>query len=160
MWGDDLPQHPDAALQVVVSRLRAGLGRYGSHIVAEAGGYRLDAGPEEVDLLRAESLLRDGRLALANNEGRRAADCFDRALSLWTGDALQDVSDFSFVYEAARRLHELRVELVEARNDAYLMIGRHLEVLADIDAWVALEPLREHLRRASGCRAVPRGPSR
>jgi DNA-binding SARP family transcriptional activator len=147
VWAGVLPLHPETALQVVVSRLRTNLGPYGSRITATATtGYRLEAGPEEVDFLWAESLLRDGRLALAGNEGSRAAGLFDRALSLWTGDALQDVEEFSFSSEAAHRLHELRITLVEARNDAYLMDGRHLEVLGDIDSWVAREPLREHLR--------------
>ena len=82
----------------------------------------------------------------ASNEASRAAGDFDRALSLWTGEALQDVGEFSFAEDAARRLHELRVMLIEARNDAYLMNGRHLQVLGDIDFWVAAEPLREHLR--------------
>ena len=131
----------------MVSRLRTSLGPYGGRITAAATtGYRLEAGPEEVDFLWAESLLRDGRLALAGNEGTRAADLFGSALALWTGDALQDVDDFSFSSEAAHRLHELRVTLLEARNDAFLMDGRHLEILGDIDSWVALEPLREHLR--------------
>jgi DNA-binding SARP family transcriptional activator len=146
VWGEVLPVHPRTALQIVVSRLRANLGPYGSRIVSEATGYRLDAGPEEVDLLLAESLLRDGRLALAGNEGSRAADAFDRALSLWTGDAHQDVEECSWSTGAAHRLNELRVMLVEARNDAYLLDGRHLEVLGDIDSWLEVEPLREHLR--------------
>jgi DNA-binding SARP family transcriptional activator len=143
VWGEVPPVHPETALQVVVSRLRAHLGPCGGRIVAEATGYRLDAGPEEVDLLWAESLLRDGRLALASNEGARAGETFERALLLWTGDALADVD--ALATGAAQRLHELRVTLVEARNDAYLADGRHLEVLRDIDAWVAVEPLREHL---------------
>ena len=146
LWGNDLPLHPQTALQVVVSRLRTNLGPYASRIAVAPNGYRLDAGPEEVDLLFAESLLRDGRLALASNEGARAASAFERALLLWTGDALQDVQKFSFATGAAHRLRELRVMLTEARNDAYLMEGRHLEVLGDIDSWVASEPLREHLR--------------
>lgn len=146
VWGEELPVHTETALHVVVSRLRATLGPYGSRIVAEATGYRLDAGPAEVDLLLAESLLRDGRLELASNEGSRAGDAFERALALWTGDALQDVGEFSSPHGAAERLRELRVMLVEARNDAYLMDGRHLEVLSDIDFWVTSEPLREHLR--------------
>ena len=102
LWEDALPLDPKAALQVVVSRLRAALGSYGSRVVAEPGGYRLDAGPEEVDFLQAESLLGDGRLALANSEGARAADAFDRALSLWTGDALRDLEDFPFSVRAAQ----------------------------------------------------------
>ncbi|MDQ1382628.1 MAG: hypothetical protein QOG65_7 [Actinomycetota bacterium] len=146
VWGSAMPVHPEAALQVVVSRLRTGLGSCGRRILADASGYRLEAGPEEIDVLWAESLLRDGRLALASNEGARAADLFDQALSLWDGDALQGLEEFSFSVEAAHRIHQLRVTLVEARNDAYLMDGRHIEILVDIDSWVADEPLREHLR--------------
>jgi DNA-binding SARP family transcriptional activator len=146
LWSEQLPLHPQTALQVVVSRLRANLGPYGTRIAAASTGYRLDAGPEEVDLILAESLLRDGRLALAGNDGRRAAEAFERALLLWTGDALHDIEKFSFAAAAARRLRELRVTITEARNDAYLRDGRHLEVLGDIDSWVASEPLREHLR--------------
>jgi DNA-binding SARP family transcriptional activator len=146
VWGDELPVHPEAALQVVVSRLRTGLGSCGRRIVAEASGYRLEASSEEIDVLWAESLLRDGRLALASNEGARAADLLEQALALWDGDALQGLEEFSFSVEVAHRLHQLRVTLVEARNDAYLNDGRHLEVLADVDSWVTLEPLREHLR--------------
>jgi len=146
LWGDELPVHPEAALQVVVSRLRTTLGALGGRIVAEPGGYRLDAGPQEVDFLRAESLLGEGRLALAGNEGAHAAHKFEAALALWTGDALQDLTDFEFAVAPAQQLRDLRLMLVEARNDAYLMDGRHLAVLADIDSWVAAEPLREHLR--------------
>lgn len=145
VWGGSLPAHPETALHVVVSRLRSTLGPYGARIVAEATGYRLDVGPEEVDLLWAESLLRDGRLALASNEASQAADSFDRALALWTGDPLQDVHEIASSQEVSPRLRELRVTLVEARNDAYLVDGRHLEVLGDIQSWVAAEPLREHL---------------
>ncbi|MDQ1435823.1 MAG: hypothetical protein QOF59_2639 [Actinomycetota bacterium] len=146
VWGSAMPVHPEAALQVVVSRLRTALGSCGRRIVADASGYRLEAGPEEIDVLWAESLLRDGRLALASNEGARAAELFDQALSLWDGAALQGLEEFSFSVEAAHRMHQLRVTLVEARNDAYLMDGRHIEILVDIDSWVAEEPLREHLR--------------
>ncbi len=146
VWGHTLPVHPDTALQVVMSRLRTNLGPYGSRIVAESAGYRLDAGPQEVDLLWAESLLHDGRLALAGGEGSRAADMFDQALSLWTATASEDFEELWDWAAAAQRLRDLRIMLVEARNDAYLMDGRHLEVFRDIDSWVAAEPLREHLR--------------
>ncbi len=97
--------------------------------MAEAAGYRLDAGPQEIDLLWAESLLHEGRQALAGDEGARAADMFDEALSLWTGSETGDLEDLWDCEDATRRLRELRVTLVEARNDAYLVDGRHLEVL-------------------------------
>ncbi len=146
LWGDALPDAPVAALQVVVSRLRTRLGTFGNAVVAEPGGYRLDVGPDETDLLVAESLLRDGRAALARNEATYAASAFERALSLWSGHALDDLADLPFAGDAARRLRELWLSLVEARNDALLIDGRHLEVLADIEPVLADEPLREHLR--------------
>jgi DNA-binding SARP family transcriptional activator len=146
LWSGDPPKFPLPALQVVVSRLRSRLEAYGNRIVAEPGGYRLEAGPEETDLLAAEALLRDGRNALGQGEATRAASAFERALSLWGANALEGLTGFPFAEGATRRLRDLRLALVEARNDAYLLGGRHLEILADIDAFIAAEPLREHVR--------------
>ena len=120
VWGDELPVHPETALHVVVSRLRTTLGPYGSRIVAEATGYRLDAGPDEVDLLLAESLLRDGRLALASNEGsRRGRRVRAGARALDRRPAPGCREDSCVIRGGGSRLRELRVMLVEARNDAY-----------------------------------------
>ena len=147
VWGDDdAPRHPDSALQVHMSRLRGTLGDAAERIRSEGGGYRLDVGPEEVDLTRVEMLLRDGRAALGLNDARRAADLFDAALALWTGKALEDLANFPFHAAAARRIRELHFTVYQARNDAYLIDSRHLEVLADIHEWVQADPLREHVR--------------
>jgi len=146
LWGDSQPEVPYAALQVVVSRLRSRLGTYGDRVQAHAGGYRLAVGEDETDLLVAERLLQEGRAALEGNESTRAVAILERALALWTGDALEDLSDLPFAGDGARRLRELWLDLIEARNDAVLRSGRHLEVLVGIDALVELEPLREHLR--------------
>src|SRR6478609_8678814 len=54
---DDRPQHPEAALQVAMSRLRSVLGAAAERIHSESGGYRLDIGPDESDLTRVEALL-------------------------------------------------------------------------------------------------------
>ncbi len=146
VWGANLPEAPDAALHVAISRLRSQLGAFGTRITGERGGYRVDAAWDEVDLLLAESLLRDGRSALAMGNNSGAANAFERALALWTDHALDDLNEYGFSEVAARRLKNLRVALIEARNDAYLAAGRHLEVLGDADAWIEAEPWREHLR--------------
>jgi DNA-binding SARP family transcriptional activator len=147
LWGDSQPEGPRAAVQVLVSRLRVVLGPYGNRVVSEGGGYRLDVGPSETDLALAEMLLRDGRAALGRDEPAKAAADFERALALWTSNGFEDdLRELTFALDAERRLHELRYSLIESRNDAYLLDGRHLEVLADIDGFVAAEPLREHLR--------------
>jgi len=146
VWAEGLPAHPDSALQVLVSRLRDELGPYATHVVTEASGYRLDVDPGEVDLFCAEGLLRAGREALANNRAPEAADSFERALALWTHEPLEEFAHVAYFRDIRARIRELRNALVEARNDAYLLGGRHLEVLADIDGWMAAEPFREHLR--------------
>ena len=75
-----------------------------------------------------------------------AATAFDAALACWTGDPLSDMSDFSFYDMPARCLHEFQLEIVERRNEAYLRCGRQLDMLRDIEAWIAMEPWRERLR--------------
>src|SRR5579864_1805461 len=116
LWGDAQPEVPYAALQVVVSRLRSRLGPYGDRIQAQSGGYRLAVGPAEADVLLARDLLQEGRAALAKDDATRAAMLFERALALWSADALDDLADIPFAGDAARRLRELWLELIEARN--------------------------------------------
>jgi len=146
VWGEALPGNPSGALQVLVSRLRSGLGPYGERVGAVEGGYRLDVAADETDVGLAEACLREGRVALGGGDGSGAAAVFNRGLSLWNGDPLVGLAGISFVEDAVRRLRELWLSLVEARNDALLVAGRHLEVLADIGGVVDAEPLREHLR--------------
>ena len=147
VWGGALPVHPETALQVVVSRLRTNLGPYGRRIVgAKTPAIASTPGPRKSIFSGPSHCFTTGGWHSPASEGAQAADLFDRALSLWTGGTRRGVDEFSYSDGAAHRLRELRVMLVEARNDAYLMDGRHLEVLGDIDSWVASEPLREHLR--------------
>ena len=43
-------------------------------------------------------------------------------------------------------MRELQLGLIESRNIAYLRCGRHLDVLPDIELWIAANPWRERLR--------------
>ena len=134
LWGDALPDAPVAALQVVVSRLRTRLGTFGNAVVAEPGGYRLDVGPDETDLLVAEALLRDGRAALARNEATVRGRARSNARSRCGAATHSTISRICRLRETRRAAcASLWLSLVEARNDALLIDGRHLEVLADIE---------------------------
>ena len=52
----------------------------------------------------------------------------------------------AFAQEPIRRLEELRIAAVEDHLDARLALGRHREVVAELEALVAEHPLRERLR--------------
>ena len=67
------------------------------------------------------------------------------ALALWRGEPLEDLADEPFAAPEIRRLGELRVRAAELAIDADLAAGRHAEVIAELDALVAANPLRERL---------------
>src|ERR687897_900930 len=65
------------------------------------------------------------------------------ALALWRGPALDDVAHEPFAGAEIRRLEELRLAALELAIEHDLKQGRHLEVVAELEALVAAEPLRE-----------------
>jgi DNA-binding SARP family transcriptional activator len=146
IWGEAPPQHPESALHIVVCRLRQVLDSVAPTLVRDSAGYRIEIAPEALDLTRAEAHAVAARRFLDVADAKHAASEFDAALACWSGEPLADVGMFPFYERAAPRLRELQIGTVEARNAAYLRCGRHLEVLADIDVWIAANPWRERLR--------------
>jgi hypothetical protein len=68
------------------------------------------------------------------------------ALALWRGPALADLAYEPFAQAAVGRLEELRLAALERRIDADLALGRHADLVAELEELVAQEPLRERLR--------------
>ena len=136
------PEYDEAAparLQVYISQLRKALGDPAA-IELRAGGYVLNA--EAMDAQRFERLAREGREALAGGDAEAAAALLGEGLALWRGPGRRR--------SAARgaRLEELRLAAVEDRVDADLALGRHRELVAELEQLVAEQPLRERLRGA------------
>ncbi len=126
-------------VQMAVSRLRKELGGL---IVSEPRGYRLAVPADSVDVDRFVALAHEAR-------GRRPADIvhlLEQALALWKGDFAVDLGDEPFVAPERARLEELRLLAVEDRIDAMLELGRHTDVLAELDLLVRDYPLRERIR--------------
>ncbi|MFF3395597.1 BTAD domain-containing putative transcriptional regulator [Streptomyces sp. NPDC002669] len=89
VWADEPPHDAPAALQALVGRLRRALGR--DAIASTQGGYRLEAGPGEVDLHVFERLARQGAGELDAGDPVTAARTLRTALALWRGPALADL---------------------------------------------------------------------
>ena len=130
LWGDDPPETAANALQVHVSQLRRALGA--DAVRRRPPGYELAVPPEAVDLVRFERLLETARAA----EPERAAGVLREALALWRGDPEVD----------RPRLEELRLAALEDRIEADLALGRHGELVPELESLVAQHPLRERLR--------------
>jgi DNA-binding SARP family transcriptional activator len=146
IWGDFLPEHPDAALQILVCRLRQALGAAAPRLVRDGTGYRIEAANDELDLTLARSCFARGVQAMREARMASAASAFDASLAWWTGEALAWAANFPFYHGEARALRDFQVDVVERRNEAYMRCGRQLEVLGDIDNWISFEPWRERLR--------------
>ncbi len=145
IWGDRTPQRPEAALQIVISRLRASLGPAASRLVSSAAGYRLEVAPAELDVTLAHAEFERGRALLRDGAPERACDALGAALALCCDEPLRGLAEFPFHGAASDRLRELRLAIFEARNDALLAAGRQLEVLASIEDEMRREPWRERL---------------
>ena len=77
LWGDALPGNPTNALQAAVSQLRRAFGA--ANIVTSDAGYALAIGPEDLDLVRFERLVAEGRRQLvAGDRRRRRGRCMPR----------------------------------------------------------------------------------
>ena len=144
LWSDRLPENPQNAVQVLASRLRKAVGA--DVVLSEAGGYRLLLEPGERDSERFEELAARGRDELAGGDAAAAAETLRNALALWRGPALADVRYERFAQSEVARLEELRLACSEARIDADLMLGRHAEVVPELEALVGEHPLSERLR--------------
>ena len=102
--------------------------------------------PGELDLERFERALADGRRALDAAAPEQAADMLRDGLALWRGSPLADFAYEPFAQAEIARLEELRLAAVEERVEADLELGRHAEVVGELEALVAEHPLRERLR--------------
>ncbi len=141
LWGGEPPGSGSAALQVRVSQLRKTLGSAAERIETRPPGYLLRVGVDELDLDRLSRLLEEAQDA----EPQAAAVDLRRALALWRGPALADLTYAGFAQAAIRRLEELRLTAVERRIEADLAVGRHAELVSELEALVDQHRLREGL---------------
>jgi hypothetical protein len=97
---------------------------------------------EQLDLYRFERLVGDAE----DVEPAVAAAKLREALALWRGPALADLAYESFAQAPIGRLEELRLAALEKRIDADLALGRHADLVGELEPLVAQHPLRERLR--------------
>ncbi len=151
LWGNDPPKSARNSLQVRVSNLRKALGATSRSaasdpLVSLGSGYLIHLGQDQLDLHQFERLLEEAEEALARHEAALGAEKLRDALALWRGPALADFAYESFAQVAAARLEELRLVGLERRIEADLELGRHAELVGELEALVLRHPFRERLR--------------
>jgi DNA-binding SARP family transcriptional activator/tetratricopeptide (TPR) repeat protein len=140
LWGDRPPRTVTAYIQNCVARLRRVLGA--ETIETRAPGYVLRVDPKTIDAVRFERALE----ASAALEPLERATALREALALWRGPALSDFAFEEFAQDEIARLDELRLRALEQQLAAELELGRHSDLIGELEALALRHPTRERLR--------------
>src|SRR5213595_3273812 len=147
LWGELPPPTAKKAVNVYVSQLRKALTRNGHGPIATAdGGYRLEVGADDFDAAHLRQLLANARERAAAGELEAAAELLREALALWRGPALAGLMLESHGRDEVAQLDELRLTALMDRIDCDFALGRHEDVLGELQVLVGEHPLRERLR--------------
>jgi predicted ATPase/DNA-binding SARP family transcriptional activator len=146
VWGDDLPDTRARAVAFQISKLRSVLepARAGEDqvITTSPGGYALNIERDKVDVHQFDRFVDEARAALASDPDR-CSDLIVQALQLWRGRPLADLGDEPFAERERHRLEQRHLLARRTHIEAALALGRHVEVIGDLETMVAEHPLEE-----------------
>lgn len=153
VWGEAAPGKALASLRAYVANLRRILTPpTGSpqpttlRLESRPHGYQLNLlADDRIDLHSFEELVKGGRAALVRTDAAEAVRMLDSALALWRGDPFGEFTDCGFAHTDTLRYAALRNTAIEARFDAALQLGLDADLIPEIEAAVAQDPLQERL---------------
>src|SRR5688572_1136590 len=140
LWGEEPPATATKLVQGYVHALRKQLNAV--TLATQAPGYRLHVDPDALDLLEFQRLTEEARAS----PPERAAELRRRALDLWRGPPLADVVFEGPARHEVGRLSELRMSTQTELIEAELELGRHPQLVGELELLVAAHPYQERLR--------------
>jgi len=143
LWGERPPATAPKLVQTYVSQLRRELGP--ETIETRAPGYLLRVDKHAVDAARFRELVAEGRWLAASDELERARSAYGEALALWRGPPFADVLFESFARNEVAQLEQERLSALMDLTDCELALGRHAEVVPELETLVRQYPVRERL---------------
>ncbi|MEW9519285.1 AfsR/SARP family transcriptional regulator [Streptomyces tubercidicus] len=139
-WEAEPPTRARGVVHNHVHRLRQLLAGQ-AEIATRGPGYALIADPCVVDVNRFQNLVSGAREA----EPRTAVAKLRQALGLWRGEALADVPGDRVRRTLGVGLTQARVAAQQELGAKLLQLGRYGELVTELTAWLAENPLHEEL---------------
>jgi YVTN family beta-propeller protein len=149
LFGEEPPDNALNSVHAGVSRLRRQLATGGvseAAIVTRPPGYLLEVKPRDFDLDRFEQLTERGRRQLEEGGAEAAAETLRGGLAIWRGPPLAELAGYEFARAESARLEGLRLAALLERIEADLALGRHAELIPELEALAAEHPLEERVR--------------
>lgn len=144
VWDGAPPPAARATLRNYVKSLRRALGPdIGERIITREPGYAMRLAEDELDTLRVSALCARGGTAIRAADWQVASEVLAAALALWRGTPLADIPSESLRAQARPALDRLRLQATEWRLEADLRLGRHADLVLELQALTAEYPLRE-----------------
>nr|AZY92013.1 putative transcriptional regulator [Streptomyces armeniacus] len=172
IWGESIPRSASTTLQTYILQLRrkistalgAQSGLQAKDVLAtQHGGYLLHTQQGLIDCQEFDRLAEAGRRAMEADDAHRACDLFQQALALWQGPALVDVRVGRSLELEVLRIEETRMATLERWVESGLRLGRHGELIPELQVLAAEHPLHENFsaqlmvalyRSGNRCRAL------
>jgi DNA-binding SARP family transcriptional activator/tetratricopeptide (TPR) repeat protein len=148
LWGEHEGEGAEIALRSTISRLRKRLREAGvaeDLIVTRAPGYVLEVAAQTSDVFVFERMFAEGKQQLSRRRPSEAVRVLEEAQNLWRGAAYSEVRDEPFARAEARRLEEMQLAAMELRLDAALTLGRHEELIGELETLTSRHSMRERL---------------
>jgi len=146
LWPELSAERARHVLQVRIASIRKSLREAGSSgIEYSSGGYIFDVDSRDVDEGQFRELVDTASRQMAVDDAEAAAATLRSALDLWRGEPLADSRGTLTLDAEAMNLGDARVGALEDRIDADLACGRHRSVVSELEALIAIHPLRERL---------------
>ena len=142
LWGERAPETAVKMIHVYVSQLRKALPS--AMLATRRPGYVVELGGHALDLHRFAALRREGADALARGDAATASERLHAALELWRGEPLAEFEE-PFALPERATLEAAHLTCLEDRIEADLALGRHAELVDELESLLARNPGRERL---------------
>ena len=150
LWDERASETAAHTLQVYVSQVRKALRSAGDGardvLVTRPSGYLLRVQTNELDLEIFKEQVEQGRQAMAEGDPAEAARLLTAGLDQWRGPPLDEFAYETFAQATIAKLEELKLSAIEDKIDANLALGRHPDLVGELQMLVAEHPLRDRLR--------------
>jgi DNA-binding SARP family transcriptional activator/tetratricopeptide (TPR) repeat protein len=151
LWGPHPPESCRSLIHTYILQLRKLLEPERAQraparaLVLTSGGYQLEAGPDQLDVVAFNQLTNQAQHARRSGDLDRAHSLLGRGLSVWRGPVLADLDSGLRQHPAAVALSQRRLMVALAYADRAISLGRGEEAVGALLALGHDEPYHEGL---------------